>query len=436
MKYFILFLFVIGLTNCSSKKGQQTIEEKNIPVINLSDNVETVESLPLSEVAAKVEIVPLEVTDKSLLAEVENLQVSEHDIWLKHFKDKSLLRFSRSGKFLNKIGRVGGGPGEFSCFTDFIISDSKKECYVVTCSNGVYAYDFGGTFKSRLADYPTLSTFSQMTANLKYYAFHDRFIATAALPVFYINSKDSLWSLAALDSSFHIKRMYKNPAYTGWEDKILQGRVNMLHLDEYWTESPVSVDMADEKMTVKFSDTDTIYIYDEMKEVLTPQYIIASKEEKGDYAKTHRRFKDRSDFDYLTIKSHYSTTDYVYLFGSKGEETYLYCYNKQDGKVRLAKGKGKITERVIPVGNRPVYRRFEGDCILTNDICGGDFSIDFHSDGKYWINVLQPDEEIDIEAIKASPAKDEKLKKQYVDALEKMVNDEDCNPLLLVVTLK
>lgn len=436
MKYLILFLFIAGISGCSSKKGEQKVEEGTIPVINLSENVQDVKSLPLSDVAAKVEIVPLETTENSLMAEVTMLQTDAHNIWVKHFRDKSLLRFSRQGKFLNKIGRVGNGPGEFSCFTDFMLDGSQQEVYVVTCSNGVYVYDFTGFFKRKIADYQTLSEHTRMTANLKYYRAQSHFVATAALPVFYLNNKDSLWSFASLDSCFRIKTIYKNPAYSGWEDKILQGRVNMMRMDEYWTESPVSVDTDNGQMTVKFSDTDTIYIYNASNETLTPWYAISSKEEKGDYERTHRRFKERSDFDYLSVKAHYLTKDYIYLFGSKGEGTYLYCYDKHSGKVRLLKGKGRITERVIPVGNNPVYRRFEGNCILTNDICGGQFSIDYTSDGKYWVDILQPGDEIDIETIKAAPVKDERLRALYIDAINKLMNDENSNPLLIVVTLK
>ena len=63
----ILLLLIIALLGCSSNMKQEPISKSGIPVINLSEDVSTVPSLLLSEAASKVDIVPLEVTDESLL---------------------------------------------------------------------------------------------------------------------------------------------------------------------------------------------------------------------------------------------------------------------------------------------------------------------------------------------------------------------------------
>ena len=55
---------------------QEPISKSGIPVINLSEDVSTVPSLLLSEAASKVDIVPLEVTDESLLGEIYHLQIT------------------------------------------------------------------------------------------------------------------------------------------------------------------------------------------------------------------------------------------------------------------------------------------------------------------------------------------------------------------------
>lgn len=64
---FLLLIGVFVLLGCSSNKKQEPISKSGIPVINLSEDVSTVPSLLLSEAASKVDIVPLEVTDESLL---------------------------------------------------------------------------------------------------------------------------------------------------------------------------------------------------------------------------------------------------------------------------------------------------------------------------------------------------------------------------------
>ena len=77
------------LLGCSGNKKENTLQdEEGTPVINLSsDNVSKVALLPLSEAAAKVEIVSLEVTDESLIGEITKMKVTDSDIWVKHYKD-------------------------------------------------------------------------------------------------------------------------------------------------------------------------------------------------------------------------------------------------------------------------------------------------------------------------------------------------------------
>ena len=112
MKY-ILLLLVITLLGCSSNKKQEMTSKLKIPVINLSKNVSSVPSLLLSEVAEKLEIVPLEMTDESVLSDITEMQVTDHNIWIDHGREFYIYRFSRTGKFLNRIGSIGQGPGEY-----------------------------------------------------------------------------------------------------------------------------------------------------------------------------------------------------------------------------------------------------------------------------------------------------------------------------------
>lgn len=67
-----------------------------------------------------MEIVSLEVTDESLIGEITKMKVTDSDIWVKHYKDNHVLRFSRSGKFLNKVGKVGQGPEEYIRMAGFL----------------------------------------------------------------------------------------------------------------------------------------------------------------------------------------------------------------------------------------------------------------------------------------------------------------------------
>ena len=431
----ILLLLIITLLGCSSNKKQEPISKSGVPVINLSEDVSTVPSLLLSESAEKLEIVSLEMTDQSMLGEIRRIQVTDHNIWIDHGREFYIYRFSRSGKFLNKIGSIGQGPGEYTTYSTFLVDEDKKEVYIIANTNGVLAYDFEGNFKRKIVDIQTiLQLFSSVYD--QYILNNQKFFATQNFALYRPIDKDSLWSFVSLGDDFQKKKYFKNPAHVGKEELIIANRANMDRMVNYWREYLTSMDTYNGQLTLKYPDTDTIYCYDDATNQLLPQYAIFTDEEKGDYEATHLWFKDRKAFDYFSIFSYYPTKDFVYLIGSKGEEVYTYCYNKKDGSVRLQKRQSAITERDVPWFSFPL-RQMKRDFVLDNDLGGGDFTVDSRSSGKYWIDILEPggDENwIDIDQIKSSTVIDESKKKELIRVLESAT--EDSNPILMIATLK
>ncbi|MCE9184080.1 6-bladed beta-propeller [Bacteroides fragilis] len=431
----ILLLLIITLLGCSSNKKQEPISKSGVPVINLSEDVSTVPSLLLSEAAEKLEIVPLEMTDESVLSDITEMQVTDHNIWIDHGREFYIYRFSRTGKFLNKIGSIGQGPGEYTTYSTFLVDEDKKEVYIIANTNGVLAYDFEGNFKRKIVDIQMIlqlfsSPYDQYILN------NQKFFATQNFGLYRPIDKDSLWSFVSLGDDFQKKKYFKNPAHVGKEEQIIANRANMDRMVNYWMEYLTSVDIYNGQLTLKYPDTDTIYCYDDATNQLLPQYAIFTDEEKGDYEATHLWFKDRKAFDYFSIFSYYPTKDFVYLIGSKGEEVYTYCYNKKDGSVRLQKRQSAITERDVPWFSFPL-RQMKRDFVLDNDLGGGDFTVDSRSSGKYWIDILEPggDENwIDIDQIKSSTVIDESKKKELIRVLESAT--EDSNPILMIATLK
>ena len=436
MKHMSLLLIgVFVLLGCSSNKKQEPISKSGVPVINLSEDVSTVPSLLLSEAAEKLEIVSLEMTDESVLSDITEMQVTDHNIWIDHGREFYIYRFSRTGKFLNKIGSIGQGPGEYTTYSTFLVDEDKKEVYIIANTNGVLAYDFEGNFKRKIIDIQMIlqlfsSPYDQYILN------NQKFFATQNFGLYRPIDKDSLWSFVSLGDDFQKKKYFKNPAHVGREEQIIANRANMDRMVNYWREYLTSMDTYNAQLTLKYPDTDTIYCYDDATNQLSPQYAIFTDEEKGDYEATHLWFKDRKAFDYFSIKSYYPTKAFIYLVGSKGEEVYTYCYNKKDGSVRLQKRQSAITERDVPWFSFPL-RQMKRDFVLDNDLGGGDFTVDSRSSGKYWIDILEPggDENwIDIDQIKSSTVIDESKKKELIRVLESAT--EDSNPILMIATLK
>ena len=434
---FLLIAIASFLLGCSGNKKENTLQdEEGTPVINLSsDNVSKVALLPLSEAAAKVEIVSLEVTDESLIGEITKMKVTDSDIWVKHYKDNHVLRFSRSGKFLNKVGKVGQGPEEYIRMADFFVDENTKEVYIQTTIVGVKVYDYEGNYKRTAAKTSPDDVFMKMYFQ---FALYDNkfFIAQNLAFINKPTPKDSVWSFAWVDSTYQKKKIFKNPAHIGREEEIMKNGINFQQFVNYWLEPFTSIDTYGNQLTLKYPDTDTIYRYDSPANELVPQYIISTHEEKGDYGATHVWFRERSAFDYFSIYSYYPSKDNIYLLCSKGETIYTYCYGKQTGKVKVKERKSEITERML--GNHTL-RRLEGAkyFILDNDLCGGSFHVDYRSQGKYWIDVLIPNSEdnwIDIDEMRTSDVKDESLKAKFIHTLENV--EEESNPILVIATLK
>ncbi|KAA4781727.1 6-bladed beta-propeller, partial [Bacteroides fragilis] len=258
----ILLLLIITLLGCSSNKKQEPISKSGVPVINLSEDVSTVPSLLLSEAAEKLEIVPLEMTDESVLSDITEMQVTDHNIWIDHGREFYIYRFSRTGKFLNKIGSIGQGPGEYTTYSTFLVDEDKKEVYIIANTNGVLAYDFEGNFKRKIVDIQMIlqlfsSPYDQYILN------NQKFFATQNFGLYRPIDKDSLWSFVSLGNDFQKKKYFKNPAHVGKEEQIIANRANMDRMVNYWMEYLTSVDIYNGQLTLKYPDTDTIYCYDD-----------------------------------------------------------------------------------------------------------------------------------------------------------------------------
>ena len=85
--------------------------EHRIDVYTATQNKADV--LNVSQIAEDIEFVPLETTDECLLGNnIMNLVVTSKDIIV--FDYEACYRFDRKGKFKNKIGTKGNGPGEYT----------------------------------------------------------------------------------------------------------------------------------------------------------------------------------------------------------------------------------------------------------------------------------------------------------------------------------
>lgn len=437
--FFSILLLCYFFAGCGSKqKKQEVVEENCLPTINLSENISTVETLPLSEVVDKVEIILLETSNQSLFSRIEQVEVTSSDIWVQGIKENIIYRFSRSGQFLNKVGRVGQGPQEYIGLWSFQVDEPQEEIYCLTPSSGILVYDFHGKFKRKATSTGLNDMFTANNQQFKF--FQGSFFLLqnlCTMPTLH-NPTDSLWSVALTDTEFQVEKIFKNTTHIGREELLAENGGEFMGWKNYWREWPTVIDTYQDKLTLKYPDTDTIYCYDKANKSFRPQYAIHTIEPKGEYGDTHQRFRTRNAFNYFTLTDYFPTKDFIYLKGYKGEEIYTYAYHKESGAVKVVKQECKIGEYQVPYVGKTSYK-FLADfpSAFWNDFCGCTFDIQKRSSGKYWIDIFESGSEKTeelIEALKVS-ANNEPQKQELLNKLEKIVN-EDSNPLLVIAILK
>lgn len=437
MKNIIYSLLVLSLfVGCKqrSTKMEQDLNNsvKNINLINgLSELVPT---LLLSDAASRIEVVALETSKNSLLNDnIGEIIVTKQYIFISDLTDNRILRFSRDGKFMNKIGIIGQGPEEYVRMTRFTVDEANENIYILSSVQGIKVYKFDGSFNRIVTNGKKVSDLCY-GANVGLISYGNDLFLSLHLPV--IEQKDSLWSFIQTDTSFNIKRQFYNPSYIGREKEICEHHAPYSGWVNYWTGGKASIDFYGERFGMKYADVDTIYQFDFTKNDFEPIYSLELGD-RPDFEMSHLWIKDRKFFDYLWVYDYYNSKDYLYFTAAKSDKIYNICYDKKNGKVKSTEKQGEIFKRQFPGFNTP-FLRMDAPFSLKNDLCGGgDFIVEYKSLGKYWVSAVLPAdllEKVDVEALKKESVKDEKAKQQLLHVLGN-VTEED-NPILMIVTLK
>lgn len=92
------------------------------------------------------EAIPLETKDSVLLGDLTKVVKAGERLFVLDGNRKTIYEFSRKGKFLNKISRIGKGPGEYVSVTDFAVTKEPQQVIVYDRSGKLNYYDWEGNF--------------------------------------------------------------------------------------------------------------------------------------------------------------------------------------------------------------------------------------------------------------------------------------------------
>lgn len=185
MKHILLSLIVIPLIISCQEKKNSKINSDNIETVSFYENFS--EKVPFSSFVDTIELIPLETKDENIIGEITRLIFNDKKYYIRStngMQNGKLFVFDDKGKYLNRIGKKGGGPGEYIEFKDFTIT-----------------YDDNVV----IADYQRLLTYNSMGKFLYSTKLNNSFLANEILPT----KKNEILAFHSLPSLFENNMLSK-----------------------------------------------------------------------------------------------------------------------------------------------------------------------------------------------------------------------------------
>lgn len=130
----LLFLTFLIIASCTGKN-------KDV-IFNLKSGKSV--SGKISRIADSITYIKLETDTNCLIKDVRQLEIYQNRIFVRN-GDQDLFVFSITGKFLNKIGTRGKGPGEYIHAYGFTV-DTVHQTIFLLDNTRIVGYDYQGNF--------------------------------------------------------------------------------------------------------------------------------------------------------------------------------------------------------------------------------------------------------------------------------------------------
>lgn len=149
-------ILLSGACNTAPQEGKKGTADNavHIPVSN-DDPSKFAEIDSLIE---SCEVIPLETTDQSLFGSINALYaINDRIIIFDKYNSKSILIFTKDGKYVNRISPAGQGPGEFSSILRCTADENGIEVFDAGLSK-ILRYSTDGAYKTEFRLKPFYKT--------------------------------------------------------------------------------------------------------------------------------------------------------------------------------------------------------------------------------------------------------------------------------------
>ncbi|MCD7974051.1 MAG: 6-bladed beta-propeller [Candidatus Azobacteroides sp.] len=161
----------------------------------------------LSEIIQTIDVIPLKISDQLLIGGISKIAVDENCFFILNEYDKLVYVFDKEGRFLNKIGARGNGPGEVQFSQCFAMDKLRKEVWLADNHLFLKKYDYNGNFRE------------QERFSLFYKDFHigstgEKYFHASKMTNFKPNGDPGCWNLFVSDLSDQLVTYFRR-SYVG-----------------------------------------------------------------------------------------------------------------------------------------------------------------------------------------------------------------------------
>jgi hypothetical protein len=121
---FVLILFLACSCNSNTRESNSVSGNDKFFEIKYENILANTKIVPLSQVASNIEYIKLETNDECMIRKINSCFFTDSLIFIAN-RDH-ILKFSRDGKFLQKIGKPGRGPGEIDLIRTMTLLPDKR----------------------------------------------------------------------------------------------------------------------------------------------------------------------------------------------------------------------------------------------------------------------------------------------------------------------
>lgn len=319
--------------------GDVKLDEKGVEIIDLGANFKmSKDPFPMSEIvdASDVQYIKLETADDALLSLVGRVKVVEDQIFLSDVDYfEYVYQFDINGKFVNRIGKIGQGPGEYKKASGFTVDKNTVYLPIMSCDY-VYAYDRQGSYKRKIDG----------TVFTRSIGCQDNFLVLVRSTVCY---NQDIFSFIIFDKNG--KLIYRHKPEVD-KDLVNKDRWSLSY------QSPPITQTNDRILLFEAVDN---YLYSIKGQHHKPEYKVnmGKYQMPLEYILGNIRSK-KEVFSYFSLFGIFETSDDILFRFTHGEnffESYIARYNKQSKKVDFWK--------------QPEYLGEKENDVLYNDIDGG-----------------------------------------------------------------